>query len=947
MASNSVVADKALLYRLLTWRRRRVSFSGKSVRMEARRGTVLAETALESLQDVTIRRGWFASSLTVQTVRGSVCKVAGLNRHQASRVRGAMLDAAAVRAAAVAPELVDVDEALRRLLQRGRYVRHSEMLAVHEKLVSTVQQCGGLISGHLSPSARDALGRLVSLEPPESIDALRGHVNHRFVSGRIPAVAAAADGAVGARVTEEQAEAIATDEDATLVLAGAGTGKTTVIAAKVAHLVRNERVDPAQILVLAFNKKAQREIVDRLTGELSAADVETFHAFGRRVVADCESAPSVSKMATDDHAMRSTIDKILNELIDSNETSDIVTSYLAYHFEPCYSPFDFATGDEYDAYWRSVELRTLSGELVKSIEELRIANFLTEHGVNFEYEPKYEHPTATRERRQYFPDFFLRDHGTYIEHFALDEDGDPPPHWDGYSDGVAWKRDTHQRYGTALIETYSWEHKRGTWRSSLQEKLETKGVVLVPMPRQELLALLSETRISLLSGLLATFLDHVKTSNADLEMLQSRARARGDVVRNLAFLDIFSRVHQRYDQMLAEAAELDFHDFINRAARHIRDSTWPSRYRYVLVDEFQDISAGRMELLGALNDAGVAYFLVGDDWQSIYRFAGSDVSLVRGCGNHLGHVQQRTLSYTFRYGDGILAASTEFIKKNPEQTQRPLRSNSTAKDDGITVVAADDTASGVQLALQDIARTADGETPGVLVLGRYNKSRQSAGPGVEFNTVHRAKGTEADYVVVLDLTNDRWGFPSQIHDDPLLELVLPPTHGKAFAFAEERRLFYVALTRARNGTYLITDPNRPSAFVLELLKQSDSLHQIGELAPAMSCPRCPNGRLVRSETHKTLRCTNQPHCTHQAPRCSNCPDGYIVIKGPSLAACSNPDCDKPPDICPSCGLGVIVPRRSDRTGTFEGCTEYFSKLECTYTRNTRRGASRRKPDTKR
>ena len=599
MASRSVVADKALLYRLLTRRRRRVSFSGKAVRMEARRGTVLAETALESLQEVTTRRGRFACSMTVQTVYGTAYKVRGLNKHQASHVRSAILDAAAVRAAAAAQELIKVDEALHRLLQRGRYVRHSEMLAVHEKLVSAVQQCGGLISGHLpAASARDALGRLVSLESGESIDAVREDVNQRFVSGRIPAVAAAADAAVGARVTEEQAEAIATDEDVTLALAGAGTGKTTVIAAKVAHLVRNERVDPAQILVLAFNKKAQREIVDRLTGELSAADVETFHAFGRRVVADCESAPSVSKMATDDHAMRSTIDKILNELIDSNETSDIVTSYLAYHFEPCHSPFDFATGDEYDAYWRSVELRTLSGELVKSIEELRIANFLTEHGVNFEYEPRYEHPTATRERRQYLPDFFLRDHGTYIEHFALDEDGDPPPQWDGYSDGVTWKRDTHQRYGTALIETYSWEHKRGTWRSSLQEKLETNGVVLVQMPRQELLALLSETRISLLSGLLATFLNHVKTSNADLEMLQSRARSRGDVVRNLAFLDIFGRVHQRYEQLLAEAGELDFHDFINRAAGHIRDSTWPSRYRYVLVDEFQDISAGRMELLG-------------------------------------------------------------------------------------------------------------------------------------------------------------------------------------------------------------------------------------------------------------------------------------------------------------------------------------------------------------
>ena len=948
MASRLVVAKKAVLYRLLTWRWRRVSFSGRVLRIEARRRAVLAEEALESLQDVTIRRGWFASSMAVQTVDGAAFRVRGLNKRQASRVHSAIFEAAAVRAAAVAPELVEVDEALHRLLQPGRYVRHSEMLEVHKKLVSAVRQCGGLISRHLSGSARDAFGRLVSLEPAESIDAVREDGNQRFVSSLVPAVEAAADAAIGARVTQEQAEAVATDEDVTLVLAGAGTGKTTVIAAKVAHLVRNERVDPEQILVLAFNKKAQREIVERLTGEWSAVDVETFHAFGRRVIAECEGRqPSVSKMASDDHIMRSVIDEILNELIDSDETSELVAGYLAYHFEPCLLPFDFDTDDDYEAYWRSVELRTLSGDLVKSIEELQIANFLTEHGVNFEYEPRYEHPTATRERRQYLPDFLLSDHGIYIEHFALNEDGDPPPRWSGYAEGVTWKRQTHQRHGTALIETYSWEHRRGTWRASLRDKLEANGVVLVPMPRQELLSLLSETKISLLSGLLATFLNHVRTSSVDLEVLQSRARARGDVARNLVFLDIFSRVQQRYEQRLAEADELDFHDFINRAAGHIGDGRWPARYRHVLVDEFQDISAGRMALLRALNNTGVAYFVVGDDWQSIYRFAGSDVSLVRGCGNHLGHVKQRTLSETFRYRDGILAPSTTFIKKNPEQSQRPLRSNSTARDDCVTVVAAEDTAGGVQQALRDINHVAGAETPEVLVLGRYNNSRKAVPAGVEFNTVHRAKGTQADYVVVVDLTDDRWGFPSQIDDDPLLELVLPPPRGKVFAFAEERRLFYVALTRARHGAYLITHRRFPSAFVLELLEQSHSLRQIGVLAAAPSCPRCTNGRLVRSESHKTLRCTNHPHCTHLAPRCNNCPDGYVVVKDPFVAECTNSGCEKPPDICPSCGLGVMVPRRSDRTGPFEGCTEYFSKLECGYTRNTRIGAARKRSAARR
>ena len=116
---------------------------------------------------------------------------------------------------------------------------------------------------------------------------------------------------------------------------------------------------------------------------------------------------------------------------------------------------------------------------------------------------------------------------------------------------------------------------------------------------------------------------------------------------------------------------------------------------------------------------------------------------------------------------------------------------------------------------------------------------------MEFNTVHRAKGTEADYVVVVDLADDRWGFPSQIDDDPLLELVLPPPHGKAYAFAEERRLFYVALTRARHGTYLITHPNFPSAFVLELLARPTACRR----RPGAPC--CPN---------EELRCA-QPRCT--------------------------------------------------------------------------------------
>ena len=186
---------------------------------------------------------------------------------------------------------------------------------------------------------------------------------------------------------------------------------------------------------------------------------------------------------------------------------------------------------------------------------------------------------------------------------------------------------------------------------------------------------------------------------------------------------------------------------------------------------------------GRWDARGVAYFLVGDDWQSIYRFTGSDVSLVRNCGDHLGHLRERTLSQTFRFGEGILAPSTAFVRRNPEQTQRPLRSETRIGDEGVIVVVDGDPARGLRRALQDIERAARGRAS-VLVLGRYGASRRllprnlsGTSLRVEFSTVHSAKGREADFAVVLDLKDDRFGFPSQVEDDPLLELVLPPESG--------------------------------------------------------------------------------------------------------------------------------------------------------------------------
>ena len=175
-------------------------------------------------------------------------------------------------------------------------------------------------------------------------------MNSRFIRNNLPKAQAAALSALPNPLTNEQAEAVATDEEVTLVLAGAGTGKTSVLVGKVAHLVRNEGVSPNEILVLAFNRKAADEIRERLTGDLSAAQVHTFHRFGRRVIADVERAkPTMARFAGESE-LPNALKDILNELLDDPLQSDATANFIASYHGAYESVFDFDTQDEYDAY---------------------------------------------------------------------------------------------------------------------------------------------------------------------------------------------------------------------------------------------------------------------------------------------------------------------------------------------------------------------------------------------------------------------------------------------------------------------------------------------------------------------------------------------------------------------------------------------------------------------
>ncbi len=184
-------------------------------------------------------------------------------------------------------------------------------------------------------------------------------------------------------------------------------------------------------------------------------------------------------------------------------------------------------------------------------------------------------------------------------------------------------------------------------------------------------------------------------------------------------------------------------------------------------------------------------------------------------------------------------------------------------------------------------------------------------------------------MVVVDLKDDRMGFPCRVDDDPLLDLVLPPLRGKAFPFAEDRRLFYVAMTRARIGTYLVADPMRPSIFVTELLGESNVISRLGDLAP--KCARCRSGRLTRSQSGKNLRCSNYPTCDYLAPRCIRCRVGYSLVSGErGQPECTNISCEYRPKACPQCEIGILVEKI--RYGRFWACSRYRTEPSCGYTK---------------
>jgi DNA helicase IV len=772
----------------------------------------------------------------------------------------------------------------------------------------------------------------------------------------------------GKSLDNQQRRAIVVDDNSNLVLAGAGSGKTLTISAKVKYLVDRKKISPDEILLISFTKKAAEEMYQRISQKLHIqVEAKTFHKLGLDIITKNRKVrPDIAEV----------LDNVINSYFGENILSDkkqmqLLVTFFGFYLNIPKDLEEFENLGECHDFYRTIDFetirgkiegqreidnginrlrankQTIQGETVKSLEELMIANFLYLNGINYVYEDKYPFVTEDTYRKHYRPDFYLPDYNIYIEHFGITKDNRVP--WlseieeKKYLDGIKWKRETHKKNRTTLLETYSYYNRDGVLLSRLEEILKKNKVQFKERDFKEIYEKVfdnnQDSHFKEFKKLISSFINLFKSNGYSVgsfvQLKQDTKTIQNHFLRQRSeiFLDIVKPMFIKYEEFLKTNKMIDFNDMINEATNIVRETNVDFKYKYIIIDEYQDISMSRFNLINEIrNKTGAKVMCVGDDWQSIYRFAGSDIDLFTNFEKYMGYYELLKIENTYRNSQELINIAGKFIMKNEKQFKKDLKS-SKHHSNPIRMITYDKHINqALSKAIEEVVHQFGREAQ-ITILGRNNFDiniveneqdrslqefdikntkdqvlvvyRKYPKLSINFLTAHRSKGLEADNVIIINIENKLVGFPNKIADDPILSLVL--TGGDSFAFAEERRLFYVALTRTKNTTFLLTPMHRQSTFAEELLKEfkikqePDDISQLVKESP--SCPRCQKGHLVirenSNDSNKFLGCSNYPFCD-------------LTFK--QLEIINNHV------KCNSCG-GYMV-KRSGQYGQFYGCTNY-------------------------
>lgn len=898
-----------------------------------------------------------------------------------------------------AKEYVDFDsfnKSIALLLNQDKYISKKEYKELYNSLFNTYNNLKVMMEQNIlyewcKKNKVDYRGFSNLIEKYENIDKIVDIHNEEFVSNHLKKDKEYLDRILIADVPninldEEQRRVVLTDEDYTLVIAGAGAGKTTTIEAKVKYLVDKQYIDSSRILIVSFTKKATQELKERFTRLAISVEIATFHSIGNTIIKQNE---NIRHRIVDNGFMFDAIREYLTTKLDDEYFIKKIllffASYLNMPFDGKNTTMLFKTLKDNNITTLKSDIKTMlnnyqnentkqrktiNDERVRSNQECRIANFLFINGIDYIYEPVYQHGFKDT-IKTYCPDFLIKQDGKeiYLEHFGISEDGKNDRYTEEelneYKRHINDKIILHRQHGTKLIYTFSQYNDGVDFIKHLEFELLKAGIRFNARKEVDIYRKIAqnaeEKYFNKFISLICTFISRFKVNNfTPTKFDEWKIHVKDE--RSKLFIDICYQCYLAYCRALKEKNAIDFEDMINNASnvldKMIREGN-KLPYDYILVDEYQDISLQRFDLCEKLSQASDAKIIaVGDDWQSIFKFSGAKIDLFTKFEEKMGYAKIMKITKTYRNSQELIEIAGGFVMQNNNQIKKDLRSNKAIKNP-VILMSYDDSydkeknengpfynlGEAIEKSLDQIV-TIHGEEKTVLLIGRFGFdgrnlakledlfdyqngkviSKKYPRLPITFLTAHSSKGLGYDNVIIINGKDDVMGFPSKIEDDPVMKLVIKDN--EKIDFAEERRLFYVALTRTKNRVFIITPQLKPSKFILEIKDHFTNVILKGtQLTPIESfdfrraCPIC--GYPLQKRSNKNFKfmknaaslwiCSNDPELCGfitndlsggklSISKCPDCEDGYLIVKiiknkegkdtGNRMVGCTNYKSDK-------------------------------------------------------
>lgn len=686
-------------------------------------------------------------------------------------------------------------------------------------------------------------------------------------------------------LNDRQKEAVTSNDLRLLVLAGAGSGKTQTLIQKLVYLIDDKTVNSSNILAITFTKNAANEMIDRLIMSadesreyekeitdkkttklqketirrnylrknkwIESLTIRTFHSLCYFILRNYgvnefdnkfKIISDTIKLEDDDfvkHTAPETIFEVFHKTLiglcsDNQYLLDLKRYILDYVIDKIHLDNTNSTYIPRDGRF----FTTLRGEKVRSKSEQFIADWLYRHSIRYQYEPKLNIKDF-----DFHPDFHVPDCDLYIEHISKKS---YPTHD---------KEEQFKKGNLLCVKTYE-----SMTKDSALFNLTLENIIRGRLPENfhQTISLSFKEEFNKYHEDLKDFLsqviritDMIKVENTDLNEISDRSQKdQHERIRNFYRLAI--PIIKSYISYCTNKSYLDFNDLISKTISLFKNqpdilNKFQNIYRYILVDEFQDVNNLQVELIKLLLTDSTQLFCVGDDWQSIYGFRGSNVSYIVEFEKHFPSSKTIKLNMNYRSTQHIVGASNEVIKHNKYKIDKEL-SASKKSESKIVVFSGNDEDANINFCIEKVHELLQNGLRNEDILFLYRRSKmytpyyeafKSEGIQVSGKTIHSAKGLEAKVVFIIGLTEGNGGFPDIWLEDRIFQVIKKANHD--LLLEEERRLFYVALTRAKDKLYLITEKGNASSFLKEIPENftvKTSLDTKSVITKADLCTNC-------------------------------------------------------------------------------------------------------------